>query len=74
MTEKFDEPAPPARAAGDEPVGRPPEGLLEEEKVAAVPGIAFGADDYVRISYATSMANIEKGLDRMAAFCKRLAG
>ena len=33
------------------------------EKVAAVPGIAFGADDYIRISYATSMANIEKGLE-----------
>lgn len=47
--------------------------LLEEEKVAAVPGIAFGADDYVRISYATGMANIEKGLDRMEKFCARLA-
>src|ERR1051325_7900304 len=35
--------------------------LLEEQKVAAVPGIAFGADEYLRISYATSMANIEKG-------------
>ncbi|HWD21160.1 MAG TPA: pyridoxal phosphate-dependent aminotransferase [Verrucomicrobiae bacterium] len=47
--------------------------LLEEEKVAAVPGIAFGADEYLRISYATSMANIEKGLDRMENFAKRLA-
>jgi aspartate aminotransferase len=46
--------------------------LLEQEKVAAVPGIAFGADDYIRISYATSMANIEKGLERMENFCKRL--
>ena len=35
--------------------------LLEAEKVAAVPGIAFGADDYIRLSYATGMANIEKG-------------
>ncbi|MSU33258.1 MAG: pyridoxal phosphate-dependent aminotransferase [Pedosphaera sp.] len=42
--------------------------LLEEEKVAAVPGIAFGADDYIRISYATSLANIEKGLGRMDRF------
>jgi len=33
---------------------------VEQQKVAAVPGIAFGADDYLRISYATSMANIEK--------------
>lgn len=46
--------------------------LLEVEKVAAVPGIAFGADDYLRISYATSMANIEKGLDRIGRFCKSL--
>src|ERR1051325_1598077 len=46
--------------------------LLEQEKVAAVPGIAFGADDYIRISYATSMANIEKGLDRLDKFARRL--
>ena len=44
--------------------------LLETEKVAAVPGVAFGADDYIRISYATSMANIEKGLDRIERFAK----
>jgi aspartate aminotransferase len=48
--------------------------LLEQEKVAAVPGIAFGADDYIRISYATSMANIEKGLERMERFCRGLLG
>jgi len=47
--------------------------LLEQEKVAAVPGIAFGADDYLRISYATSLANIEKGLDRLEKFVKGLA-
>jgi aspartate aminotransferase len=46
--------------------------LLEQQKVAAVPGIAFGADDYLRISYATSMANIEKGLDRMDKFVRSL--
>lgn len=46
--------------------------LLETEKVAAVPGIAFGADDYIRISYATSMANIEKGLGRMDKFVRSL--
>jgi aspartate aminotransferase len=44
--------------------------LLDREKVAAVPGVAFGADDYLRISYATSMANIEKGLDRIERFAK----
>jgi len=48
--------------------------LLEQEKVAAVPGIAFGADDYVRISYATSLANIEKGLERMEKFVRGLKG
>ena len=42
------------------------------EKVAAVPGIAFGADDYIRLSYATSMANIQKGLERIERFCKTL--
>jgi aspartate aminotransferase len=47
--------------------------LLEQEKVAAVPGIAFGADGYLRISYATSLANIEKGLERLDKFCRRLA-
>jgi len=46
--------------------------LLEQEKVAAVPGIAFGADDYIRLSYATSLVNIEKGLTRMEKFCAGL--
>ncbi len=46
--------------------------LLEHEHVAAVPGIAFGADDYLRISYATSLANIQKGLDRMEKFVRGL--
>jgi aspartate aminotransferase len=47
--------------------------LLEQEKVAAVPGIAFGADDYIRLSYATSLANIEKGLARLETFARSLA-
>ncbi|MGD0814912.1 MAG: pyridoxal phosphate-dependent aminotransferase [Verrucomicrobiota bacterium] len=42
--------------------------LLEQEKVAAVPGVAFGADDYIRISYATSMKSLEKGLERLEHF------
>jgi len=37
-----------------------------------VPGIAFGADDYLRISYATSLDNIEKGLDRLDRFVRSL--
>ncbi len=39
--------------------------LLVEGKVAVVPGIAFGEDHYIRLSYATSMENIENGLDRI---------
>src|SRR5262245_46416245 len=46
--------------------------LLEAEKVAAVPGIAFGADNYIRLSYATSMSNIEKGLERIERFVRVL--
>jgi len=39
--------------------------LLDEAKVALVSGDAFGADAYIRLSYATSMENIQKGLDRI---------
>jgi len=39
--------------------------LLEEVRVAAVPGSAFGAPGYLRLSYATSMANIKEGLKRI---------
>jgi aspartate aminotransferase len=46
--------------------------LLEQEKVAVVPGSAFGAEGYVRLSYATSDETIEKGVARLAAFCGRL--
>lgn len=46
--------------------------LLDEEKVAVVSGHAFGADGYVRLSYATSDEIIEKGLHRMKSFCQRL--
>lgn len=39
--------------------------ILEKFNVAVVPGIAFGDDRYIRLSYATSMENIEKGIDRI---------
>jgi len=39
--------------------------LLDEVKVAAVPGSAFGADGFIRLSYATSMKNIQEGLQRI---------
>jgi aspartate aminotransferase len=46
--------------------------LLEQQKVAAVPGVAFGSDAHMRLSYACSMENIQKGLDRIEAFCASL--
>jgi len=47
--------------------------LLDTARVAVVPGEGFGADDYIRLSYATSMENIEKGLKRIAEAVKRLS-
>ena len=46
--------------------------LLKEKLVAAVPGIAFGAEGYVRLSYATSEDNIRRGLARMKEFFEEL--
>ena len=46
--------------------------LLETQQVAAVPGIAFGADDCIRIAYATDMNTIEKGMKRLADFINSL--
>ena len=39
--------------------------LLDEAKVATVPGSAFGADGYIRLSYAASLENIKEGTDRI---------
>ncbi len=46
--------------------------LLDSEKVAAVPGSAFGAEGYLRLSYATSDEIIAKGVARIANFCRSL--
>lgn len=46
--------------------------LLESMKVAVVPGIGFGADDYIRLSYATSDKIIQEGLRRLKSFCESL--
>jgi len=46
--------------------------LLKQARVALVPGDAFGADDYIRFSYATSMENLEKGMDRVIEAMSRL--
>lgn len=47
--------------------------LLESQQVAVVPGIAFGADDCIRLSYATDMNSIEKGMDRLEKFVNSLS-
>ncbi len=46
--------------------------LLKEGRVAIVPGGAFGADHCIRISYSTSMENLEKGMDRIAEAMSKL--
>ncbi|WP_096200900.1 pyridoxal phosphate-dependent aminotransferase [Bacillus sp. FJAT-45350] len=45
--------------------------LLEEEKVALVPGSGFGAPENVRLSYATSLDNFEQALDRIKRFIEK---
>ncbi|MBD2018269.1 pyridoxal phosphate-dependent aminotransferase [Microcoleus sp. FACHB-53] len=47
--------------------------LLESHQVAVVPGIAFGADDCIRLSYATDMASIQKGMDRVEKFVRGIS-
>ena len=46
--------------------------ILEQQEVAVIPGIAFGADDCIRLSYATSMETIKKGLERLEKFVSSL--
>ena len=46
--------------------------LLEKSNVAVVQGSAFGLDGYFRISYATSMENLKKAMDRIKSFCESL--
>jgi aspartate aminotransferase len=47
--------------------------LLNQARVALVPGIAFGDDGFIRLSYATGLDTINEGLDRIEAALKRLA-
>jgi aspartate aminotransferase len=42
--------------------------LLSEKQVAAIPGVAFGADDCIRLSYATDLDSINKGMERLSKF------
>ncbi|WP_294400568.1 pyridoxal phosphate-dependent aminotransferase [uncultured Clostridium sp.] len=46
--------------------------LLDEEKVAVIPGAGFGLDDYIRLSYATSMDIIKTGIDRIDTFLNKI--
>ena len=48
--------------------------LLEAQNVAVVPGSAFGLDPYIRISFATSMENLDKALDRINVLAQEMAG
>lgn len=49
------------------------EKLLEDAYVAAIPGEAFGDDRFIRLSFATSMDNIKRGMERFKKFCEKLA-
>ena len=46
--------------------------LLREAHVAAVPGEGFGTTDHIRVSYATSMGELDRGLERMRKFLAAL--
>ncbi len=46
--------------------------ILDNEKVACIPGVAFGMDDNIRLSFAVSMETINKGLERIGKFVKSL--
>jgi aspartate aminotransferase len=48
--------------------------LLEQQQVAVIPGLPFGADDHIRISYATDLTTIEKGMDRLDKFMRSCVG
>ena len=47
--------------------------LLENSGIAVVQGSAFGLEGFFRISYATSMDNLKKALEKISSFCKNLS-
>ncbi len=49
------------------------EALLERSRVAVVPGLPFGSDRHIRISYACSLETLTEGMDRFEAFARSLA-
>ena len=46
--------------------------LLEQQQVAVIPGIAFGADDHIRLSYATDLGTIKKAVERLDKFVRSI--
>lgn len=46
--------------------------LLEDAYVAVIPGVVFGDDRYIRLSFATGMDHIKRGLDRLEKFCEKI--
>ena len=46
--------------------------FLEQHQVAVIPGIAFGADDHIRLSYATDLGTIKKALERLDKFVRHI--
>ncbi len=46
--------------------------LLDEKEIAVIPGGGFGRNDYIRISFATSLSQIEKGMDRLEEWVRQL--
>jgi aspartate aminotransferase len=64
------------RAAGLEIEGsiKFAEALLETARVAVVPGLPFGSDRHIRLSYACSLETLTDGMDRFGAFARSLAG
>lgn len=48
------------------------EALLEQQQVAVIPGIAFGADDHIRLSYATDLDTIKKAIERLDKFVRSI--
>lgn len=60
-----------SEACGFETVDEWVAALLDEEKVAVVPGAGFGAPEHIRLSYATSLEKFEKALDRIEHFIKK---
>jgi len=49
------------------------ERLLEEEYVSVIPGAAFGMDDFIRISFATSIEELQKGMDRIEKWVEKIS-